>query len=243
MGGGADAGGTHGQLARMRAAPGNQVAQRAQRAVCGHHDAEGVARDHQHRLDVAQRLPGGLLLMREAIHRQRQLADGVAVRPRRGKQATHQRAAGARPVLHHDRLPQLTPGQLRQDAHGDIGGAARWPWHHQRDRPRRIPVRALGQRGARMDQAEARQHQAGKAATEAAEHGWAPGRVLMRVNRARPIPCAAQHGAALHARRCLAAPDALPDAAARPCLVRCAAHDCPMVEHRPAACARGCPVL
>ena len=59
-----------------------------------------------------------------------------------------ERAGRARPVLDHDRLPEMLLGRERERAHADVGAAARRPRHDQRHRPRRELLRLRDARQA-----------------------------------------------------------------------------------------------
>src|SRR5204862_4487254 len=60
-------------------------------------------------------------------------------------------AAGARPVLHHDRLAKPLRQSLADQPSDDIGCAAGRREDHERDRPRRIALRPAGARHGSED--------------------------------------------------------------------------------------------
>ncbi len=103
----------------------------------------------RYRREALHRIVGQVPVDRR-IHRERAEVshhEGVAVgrRARRGFGAD--RAAGAGPVVDHDRLGEAFGELLPEGAREEVGRAARWKRHDQADRARRIAARdvdALG---------------------------------------------------------------------------------------------------
>jgi len=169
---GQGAGGAVGQLAGVGLGVGDEVGPGLERAVAGHHDAEGVAGHVQDIADVLDRVPVDLGGVADAKHPQRGLRDGVAVRLR-GLQLLHgQRAASARLVFHDHRLAQDLAGVLGELAHGDVRRAASREGDHQLDGLGREGLRMAGQRQQRAEQ--------GGGERGTSEHGASP--VCVRKN-------------------------------------------------------------
>ena len=149
-----------GHLARVGLGRGDQLLQRLPRRVGAHRDAEGLARGAGDVGEVLQRIELHRAELREARHRDRDLADGVAV------------GLGARPSPSGPSMPEAPallsttiglPELLRrggaQRAHRHVGGAAGRPGADEGDRA------ARGSRRRRR----ARQRAASGGGAEAAE--------------------------------------------------------------------------
>ena len=131
------------------------------RRVGAHGEPQRVARDADDEREVVDRMPRGLLHVRQPQHPRRELCQGVAIGLRIERHvAGTQRSARTGLVMDNDLLPQVAPGDLGQHAQMAIGRAARRPRHDQVDRPVREGLR---QRiGPRRDKRDASQQQRGE---------------------------------------------------------------------------------
>ena len=134
VGGGADAGGTHEQRARVLARPVEHVGHAGPGAVGGHQQTEGGAGHLQDGHQILDRVPGHRVHERIAKHRDGQLAQGIAVGFGGFQRGSDQGATGAGPVDDDDALAQQRFGLFAQDAQGQVGGTAGWPRHDERQR-------------------------------------------------------------------------------------------------------------
>ena len=126
MQGGAGAGRAVADLAGIGLGVGQKILERRPGRVLLHHDAKGIARQAHDVAEVVDRIERGLAGEGIAKHRDRDLRDGVAVRRAVGRHLQRsQHAAGAGPVLDHDRLAEMLLGRGGQRAKPDVGGAAR----------------------------------------------------------------------------------------------------------------------
>ncbi|OGB16842.1 MAG: hypothetical protein A3B67_17975 [Burkholderiales bacterium RIFCSPHIGHO2_02_FULL_66_10] len=149
MGRGADAGRAQHQFTGVLLGPVHQIGERFPGAAGGHQHAEGDTRDLQDRAEVGHRVPGHMVHQGMAVHRDRHLADGVAVGLGGLEQRRHLRARRTRFVDDHDGLPQQRLGLLAQHAQRQVGLAARGPGH---DELQRFVGPRGGHRAARLRQ-------------------------------------------------------------------------------------------
>ncbi|MNN26850.1 hypothetical protein D3C81_1403700 [compost metagenome] len=158
MGRAADAGVRIGDLAGVRLGRRDHVLQRLVARVGWHGDAKGLARSARQVGQLRARVQLQHAELGKARDRDRDLADGVAVRrgARQRLGADHAGSAGA--VFHHDRLLENAAGHLAQRAHRLVRRAA--------DRPRADKGDGtLGIRGGQRTRA--RQQHAGNTGSNA----------------------------------------------------------------------------
>ncbi|MOA04619.1 hypothetical protein D3C78_1241860 [compost metagenome] len=163
MGGAADAGVRIGDDAGLGLGLGHDIAQGLEGRARGHGNAEGLTRRAREIGEVLERVDLHRAQLGEARHRDRDLADGVAVGTGRGQGLGAYHAGGAGAVFERNGLTQFARRDLADDAHRAIGRAARGPRTDEGER-------ALGVlRGERT-----RRNSGQGCGTEATEHDLAP---------------------------------------------------------------------
>ena len=144
----ADAAGAIRQFSRIGFGIGDELLHRIHRQLRIDDEEERRAGDHSQRHKIRRRIVGQALVHRDVDRhrRRRRHQQRVAVGRRLRDRGRADHGAGARLVLHDDRLAEPLLEFLGDDARQDLGAAAGRVRHDQRDRPRRIFVRSRRRR-------------------------------------------------------------------------------------------------
>ena len=199
--------------------------------------------DHQHRRHARDRRQRRHLHPRVETHRQQRRVDGMGrlaevqqgqpIRAGAGDDLGPDDPAGARPVLHRDRLAEHRAEFLRCQPGGDVGGPAGGEGHHHAQRAIRPIALRLGsaarKRGSgQAQQATARQGHAGfpveparpcqRRARPIARTAYSSGRGTRRsrLNPARATPCGSGSAPRRSSRRAGYRGRSLPSRSVRP---------------------------